>query len=335
MSQTTHHKIEISVKSIIYVILILLGIYFTYIIKDIILFVFIGVLLMAALNPLITKLEEWKWSRGMSIAVAYTSLILILTIFIALLVPPLVTQLISLINQIPIPPDVANLFASNSYSLQDLQIIANQLTSVPKIAGAIGSALSGVIVFVSLLVLSFYLLVERAHLHKHLKTIYKDKAKADKAEKFIVQVENEIGSWVRAESILMLVVGLMTFIGLSLLGIKYALALAIVAGILELLPNIGPTLSAVPAIAVAYFTISPIMAGVVVLLYIVIQQLENNLIVPMVMRQTVGLSPVITIILLLVGYRLAGVAGAALGIPLFLVAKVAFVKLYELKDQIE
>lgn len=334
MAEVTH-KIEVSIKSIIFTILILLGIYFVYQIKDILLFIFIGVMVMAAMNPLVAKLEQLKLSRGLSIALSYILLILILGLFIALIIPPLISQIVSLVTQIPIPPDIVNLFVNNSLSLQDMQVIANQLTSVPKIIGAIGSAFSGVVVFFSLLVLSFYLLVERAHLPKYLRALYKNTDKAKKAERFVGQVELEIGSWVRAEFILMLVVGLLTFIGLSLLGIRYALALAIIAGLLEILPNIGPTLSAVPAIAVAYFTASPLIAGVVIALYIIIQQLENNLIVPMVMRQTVGLSPVVTIILLLVGYRLAGVAGAALGIPLFLAGKVIVLKLYELKDQID
>lgn len=334
MAEVTH-KIEISVKSIIYTILILLGIYFTYQIRDIILFVFIGVMVMAAINPLVAALERLKLGRGLSIAISYILLILIISLFIALVIPPLISQVISIVTQIPIPPDIANLFIHNSFSLQDLQVIANQLTSVPKIINAIGSAFSGVIIFFSLLVLSFYLLVERSHLSKYLKTFYKNPAKAAKAERFITQVELEIGAWVRAEFILMLVVGTLTFIGLSLLGIKYALALAIIAGLLEILPNIGPTLSAIPAVIVAYLTVSPLMGGVIVILYILIQQLENNLIVPVVMRQTVGLSPVITIILLLIGYRLAGVTGAALAIPLFLAGKVIAVKLVELKDQIE
>lgn len=334
MAEVTH-KIEISIKSVIYTLLILLGIYFTYQIRDILLFVFIGIMVMAAMNPLVASLERAKLGRGLSIAISYVSLILIISLFIAIIVPPLVSQITSLVTQIPVPPDIANLFIHNSFSLQDFQIIANQLTSVPKIIGAIGSAFSGIIVFFSLLVLSFYLLIERSHLPKYLKSIYKDPSQASRAEKFVSQVEQEIGGWVRAEFILMVVVGLLTFVGLSLLGIKYALALAIIAGVLELLPNIGPTLSAIPAIAVAYFTVSPLMAGVVLALYIVIQQLENNLIVPMVMRQTVGLSPVITIILLLVGYRLAGVAGAALAIPIFLSGKVVATKLYQLRNQIE
>jgi predicted PurR-regulated permease PerM len=84
---------------------------------------------------------------------------------------------------------------------------------------------------------------------------------------------------------------------------------------LKLLPNLGPVLSAIPAIAVAYFTVSPAMALAVLILYILVQQIENNLIVPVVMSRVIGLSPVITIILLLTGFKVAGIMGAISGHP--------------------
>jgi len=334
MNQTTH-KIEISLKSIIYTIFILLMLYFLYQIRDIVLFIFIGVLVMTALSPMVAKLESWKISRGLSIAIVYIGLILTLGTFIGLVVPPFISQVISIITQIPIPPDIANNLKNFNLSLQDVQVIANQLTSVPKVFNVIGSAFSGVIVFFSLLVFSFYLLQERVNLHKNLRLLYKNEARALKAEKFISKIETQIGDWVRAEFTLMFVVGLMTFIGLSALGINFALALAILAGFLEILPNIGPTISAIPAIAIAYFAISPAMAIAVLILYIIVQQIENNFIVPIIMRQVVGLSPIITISLLLIGFRLASVTGAALAIPMFLVIKVVAIQVYELRDQIE
>ena len=334
MTQTAH-KIEISLKSIIYSILILLGLYFLYQIRDILLFIFIGVLIMTALSPMVAKLESWKLNRGTSIVLVYMSLVLLLALFAGLILPPFISQIISIITQIPIPPDIAKILKNITFSLQDVQIIANQLTSIPKIFNVIGSAFSGIIVFFSLLVFSFYLLQEREHLHKNLHQLYKNEQQAHKAEVFITKIEKQIGDWVRAESTLMFVVGLLTFIGLTALRINFALSLAILAGLLEILPNIGPSISAVPAIAVAYFTVSPYMAVAVLILYILVQQIENNFIVPMVMRQVVGLSPIITISLLLIGFRLGSVTGAALAIPLFLVGKVVAIQIYNLRNQIE
>jgi len=112
----------------------------------------------------------------------------------------------------------------------------------------------------------------------------------------------------------MLIVGLLVFIGLSVLGIKYALVLAVIAALFEIVPFIGPILAASPAVILAFFQ-SSFLALLVIILYIVVQQLQNYLIVPQVMKRTVGLNPVVIIIVLLVGGKLAGLLGIVLAVP--------------------
>jgi predicted PurR-regulated permease PerM len=105
----------------------------------------------------------------------------------------------------------------------------------------------------------------------------------------------------------------------------------LLAGLLEVLPSIGPTLAGVPAVAVAFFTSSPAMALAVLALYLLVQQLENSFIVPTVMNKAVGLSPITTIIIVLIGFRLGGFGGGAIAIPFFLVAKVLVKEFYEMR----
>ena len=123
-----------------------------------------------------------------------------------------------------------------------------------------------------------------------------------------------MSAWFWGELVLMTVVGVMTFIGLNLIGLKYILPLSIVAGFLEAIPTIGPVISVIPAIFVAlgqnYFLLVPTIA-----LYFIIQQLENNLIVPFVMKKAVGLNPIIALIALFVGGKIGGVLGTFLDIP--------------------
>lgn len=316
------HHIEITQKSIIHTLLIGLGLYLLYRVVDIIVFIFIGFLIVVALNPIITKLESKGVRRALGLALTYLSFLALLVVTLIIIVPPLISQTISLINQIPLPPDLASNFSHLNLNLQDIQLLVNQLNSLPKIFSVISTAFSSIIVFVSLIVFSFYLLVERPELNHHLKT-FLNPTQHQQVMNFVNQAEIRIGGWVRAEGILMTAVGTMTYVGLSLMGIRFALPLAILAGTLEILPNVGPTIAAIPAIAVAYFTGSPMLALAVTILTIVIQQVENNFIVPKVMQSTVGLSPVITIILLLIGFRLGNLAGAALAIPIFLVIQVA------------
>jgi predicted PurR-regulated permease PerM len=113
----------------------------------------------------------------------------------------------------------------------------------------------------------------------------------------------------------------MTYFGLRILGIEFALPLALLAGVLEIIPNIGPILSSIPAI-VAGLAFSPLMGLAVAALYFLIQQLENTLIVPKVMEKTAGVNPLVTILSLAIGFKLGGIVGAILAVPVVLLIQV-------------
>ena len=140
-------------------------------------------------------------------------------------------------------------------------------------------------------------------------------------ESIIVKVENGLGQWIRGQLSLSFIVGVLTYIGLRILGIPYALPLALIAGILEIIPIVGPIISAIPAILVGA-TMAPILGLAAAALFLIIQQVENNIIVPMVMSRVVGIQPPIIIIALLIGGKIAGLAGAFLAIPIIVVAKI-------------
>ncbi|MGB9706592.1 MAG: AI-2E family transporter, partial [Microgenomates group bacterium] len=166
--------------------------------------------------------------------------------------------------------------------------------------------------FFILIFVSFYLLLERKNLDRYLEKFFGSGDK--KAREIINKVEKRLGGWVRAQITLMIIVGLMSYIGLRLLGIEFALPLALLAGVLEIIPNIGPTLSAIPAI-LAGLVISPLMGLAVAALYFLVQQVENHIIVPQVMKREAGVNPLITILALVAGFKLGGVLGAVLAIP--------------------
>jgi len=113
----------------------------------------------------------------------------------------------------------------------------------------------------------------------------------------------------------MFIIGCLTFIGLYFLGVPYVLILALLAGLFEIIPYVGPIIAAIPAIILA-FLVSPFLALLVILLYVVIQQLENYVIVPQVMKKAVGLNPIVIIVVMLIGAKLAGVLGLILSVPL-------------------
>ena len=119
----------------------------------------------------------------------------------------------------------------------------------------------------------------------------------------------------------MAILGTLIYIGLTILGVKYALVLALIAGLTEAIPFVGPFIGAVPAVFLAFLE-SPFKALLVLILYIVVQQLENNIIVPKVMQKTVGLNPIVVMVAILLGAKLAGVLGALLAIPIATAAMV-------------
>ena len=180
--------------------------------------------------------------------------------------------------------------------------------------------------------MSYYLVLERPNLHKYLLKLFDDKEAEAKAEKLVLDIEKQVGGWVRGELFLMLIIGVMTYLGLFLLGVPYALPLAVLAGLLELVPNLGPTMAAVPAIVIA-LTVSPVIALGTLILSIVIQQLENNLIVPKVMQSATGTEPLATIIVLLVGFTLGGIAGAVLSMPIYLTIQTVYKALSPVSGQ--
>jgi len=140
----------------------------------------------------------------------------------------------------------------------------------------------------------------------------------------INRIQKKIGLWLRGQLILCLVIFVLSYIGLLILGVKYALMLALIASITELVPYIGPIIGSIPAVVLA-FAQSPMLAVFVVALYYGIQLVESNILTPKIMEKAVGINPIISIVALLVGFKVAGVVGAILSIPVATAVSV-FVK---------
>lgn len=213
-----------------------------------------------------------------------------------------------------------------------LAVITSNLSKASSgIISFIVTLFGGVISFFIVLVITFYLVVEEDGMKRFIRSIT-----PDKYHPYLTQLMNNIqkrmGWWLRGQLILSLIVFALVYLGLTILGIKYALILALVAGIFEIIPYLGPLLSAIPAVFFA-FAQKPAMAIFVVILYFVIQQMENHLIVPKVMGKSVGLNPLIVILSILIGARLAGAVGALLAVPVATALAVYFEDLIGAKSE--
>ena len=318
-------KIEISPKTIIFTVVFLLSLVLLWQIRSIIVLVFISFVLMQAINPLVTRLEKIKIPRVISILLIYILLLTALSFAIAGIVPILIEQTNALVKSLP---DFINNSKINEFKILGESPInlSSQLKILENIPGGIAktalSLVSNVFSGVIILVLTFYLLLEKKNFPKYGQKFFGDQGQ----EKFLAIVDNlesRLGHWVLAEFFLMTIIGGLSYLGYTFLGLKYAVPLAIMAGLLEAVPTIGPTITAIITGLIA-LTISPLTALLTVIWGIIVQQLENTIIVPKLMKTTIGFNPLVTILLIAIGAQLAGVGGAILALPVFLTIESIF-----------
>lgn len=308
-------KIEISQKTIIFATSFILGLWFLYQVRNIVVLLFISFILMTAVNPLIRLAKKIKIPTIVVMLIVYFGLIGLISTVIASLVPAVVQQTKDITLNLP----------TYMHSLEDIfnaqfdpNIIGGYLNSVPSnLLRIVAGTFSNIMNILAIFFMAYYLVLERPNLHKYLTRFFPNHNAEEKAENLIQTVEQQVGGWVRGELLLMAVIGVMTYVGLILLKVPYALPLSVLAGLLEAVPNLGPTIAAIPAIIIG-LTISPVVGLGTLILSIVIQQLENNLIVPKIMQSATGTAPLVTIIVLLIGFTLGGIAGAVLSMPVYL-----------------
>lgn len=323
MKEKENYKIEISSRTIIFTIFFLLFLRFLWMIQDVLFSIFIAFIIMSALKPFVSILEKAKLPRFLAALIVY---LLFLTFFFTVLFiafPPLVIESTQLFRALPsilqrIAPEAMTLLNLDSV-FQYLPDIANQFF------GIVSGIFSNAVFLISTLFFGFYFLLEEDVFRKIISRFFSDE-KARTALIVFDKAEKRLNGWFWGEITLMTVVGLLTYIGVNLIGIRYALALAVLAGLLEAVPNLGPTISSIPAILLG-FSVSPVMGFAAMALYFIIQQLENNLIVPVVMKKAVGLNPIITLLALLIGGKIGGVLGVLLAIPLTLFIETAIMEI--------
>lgn len=307
-------------------------IWFIFQIKSILISLFIAIIISSTLNPIAEKLETKKIPRTASIILLYLLLAGALILLIAPLFPFINTQSRSLSENFPIYVSQLNSALGYPVSSTDINSIINSEVGLigKNILQTSSKILGGLLTAISTLVISFYLSLEHAKLKKGLINIF-PKEKQSIVSLIANESEWKLGAWVRGQFVLCLFIGILTYIALRLLGVEYALILAIIAGLLEIIPTVGPIISAIPAVIVA-LSISPISAIGVIAAYLLIQQAENHLLVPKIMNTAVGLSPIVIIVAVVTGSQLMGLPGALLAIPFITVLSVVISNLRNAKQ---
>lgn len=321
-------KIDISTSTIFRFILIILGFVFVYLIRDILLNIFIALIIAAAIDGPVDWMAKHKIRRPLGTAIIYLLVFSLFALFLYAVVPTLSHQLGSLASNLP---EYLNKLGTNFEALQQkigpgsLQNVLNQINSQlswagSNILGAVVNVFGGLFSAGMILVISVYLVIQDKGIKEFVSSMTPDSSQA-----YVInlteRVQLKLGSWLRGQLILMLIMGVLVFIGLSLLGVKFALTLALVAGLLEIIPYIGPILGSFPAVALAFLQ-SPILALFVIVLFIIAHQFENYLIAPLVLRRAVGLNPLVIIISMIIGGNLGGIMGIIVAVPIVATASV-------------
>ncbi len=324
MIKNEYMKIEISVATFLKALVIIAAVYFFYRVLDVLTLVFLSIIFATALEPAVNWMNRNRIPRVLSVLIMYLVVFFVLSLIIILIVPPLIDQVTELAKSFPYYYErLLSAFSSVSGTGQDavsaalqqsLQSLgANLAQATTSILATLVGIFGGLLQFVVMLTIAFYLVVEEDGILRFIRSVT-----PSSYQPYVVQMmrrlKTKLGSWLRGQSLLMLVIGILTYIGLKILGAKYALVLALWAGITEIIPYVGPILGAIPAIFLA-LSVSPLQALLVAALYLIVQQLENNIIVPLVMKKTVGLNPIVSIIAIAIGAKLGGVIGAVLSIP--------------------
>jgi predicted PurR-regulated permease PerM len=293
----------------------------------VVLVVLTAVVIASAIEPGVTALEEHNIPRVLSVISIYLLTLAGVVLFIVFFLPPIISDISGIFTQAPEyirslqleGSFLAESFGTAADPLSISEIInrlqAISLENTEDIFGVVSSVFGGVLNFLLIVTLSFYLSVQRDGVQNFLQLVV-----PTEHEEYVLDLWDrtrvKIGKWLQGQFVMMVAVGLLSYIGLSLLSVPNAGLLAIIAGVFEIIPVFGPILSSVPAISLAFLYGGLSLALMTTGLYIIIQQIEGNILNPLVFDQVVGLSPVVVILSIVIGGQLAGFLGILLSIPL-------------------
>ncbi|MBI5221850.1 MAG: AI-2E family transporter [Candidatus Magasanikbacteria bacterium] len=324
--------INISTWSILRVFIILVGVYFLYQIRDVVLIVFAAILFSSMLEKPVDYLHQRKIPRAVSVVLIYLILIALVTFVTWALVPPIVEQIKQLGVVFPSYIQKSFSFFNTKFNFIDFQALQNFSSSLTtgtttNLLNTIVSFFGGFVSTVVVLVMTFYLVVEQNALKRAVRSITPEKYHFYLEEAF-EKLQTKLGNWLAGQLVLSLIIGVLVYAALSIIGVPYALVLAILAGLFEFVPYIGPITATIPAVLIALAQ-SPLKALLVIIVSVVIQQLENHILVPQIMRKAVGLNPVVSIVALMIGLKVGGIAGGVVAIPLAAALSVFVTDIYE------
>ncbi|MGH9308634.1 MAG: AI-2E family transporter [Vicinamibacterales bacterium] len=310
-----------------------------YLVRGVLLLLYISGLLAIGFSPIVRVIERQKvlpigtrrFPRWLAILILYLAILGTLAAIGALVFPPLIDQAQQLWSAVP------GMFERAQDFLISKKILTEHLTfreaverapvgqggqAVGTVVSALAGVVGGIVGLLTILILTFYFLVEAGSLRRTLLLLFPPRRRK-RVDAVSAAITTKVSAWLGGQLLLAAIIGTTSAVFLWAFGIPFFYVLALISAIGELIPVVGPILSAVPAIAVAA-TVSLNKVILVIIFFVLQQQLENHVLVPKVMERQVGVNPVAVIVALLIGGNLLGIAGAILAVPTVAILQVLF-----------
>lgn len=316
-------EIVISIKTILFTIALLFGLYVIYRLGPILSILVVSTLIVISLENIVKFFQSKTFlnkplSRSMAVLITYFLVILGIIVLLTIGLPPVIGQIQKLLTSLAQILQDLNITTDTLDSNFSLSRLLPELSNLPgNVLSTVFSVFSNILALFSILVLSIYMSLDWENIKTRFSSLFPIKIK-DEILSAIEEVEENIGQWLKGQLLLMLAVGVLSFVGLIILDVEFPLALGIISGVLEIVPIIGPLITAILAAVIA-FGDSPIKGVAVLGLFLLIQQLENSLLVPKIMQKVSGFSPLIILIALLIGSNFFGVVGAIVAVPITMI----------------
>ena len=330
--QAPNATISITAGTILKTVLILVAVWLIVQLQSLVLVLLTAIVLASAMEPAVVALGRWRIPRVLSVLTVYFLLFGTFFCVFYFFVPSLFGDLTSLVVSLP-----AYLETFNQWGIFDKysQILGPQgapaistdsliesLRSSLGAAGMFGNAFSavanifgGVFSFFLIVIFSFYFAVLRTGVDDFLRIVT-----PESYQEYVLDLwersRHKIGLWMQGQLVLALIVGILVYLGLTILGVQHALLLAVIAALFEIIPVFGPILAAIPAIAIAFVGGGFTLGMLTVALYGIVQQFESHLIHPLVVTRVVGVPPLLVILALIIGAQMAGFLGILLSVPI-------------------
>jgi len=340
------YQVNLSTKTILKIIIVILVLLFLYSIMQVLAIVFVAWVFASALDPLIDKMQRYKIPRSLSILSIYIALALLIILVFTLFIPAFSKEITNLTKDFPnyyqALTGILNSFKHSGSEFGILAGIENIIEGLSKslanVSTGIYNAATGlvgaIVTIFAVLVITFYMTVEEEGIKNFVQSVTPVNYQPYIIQK-INKIQSKLGYWLWGQIVLMIFIGILTAIALKIIGVKYALVLALFAGICEFIPIIGPIVAAIPAVLFSLidFAEFPAKPLLVVIIYAVIQQIENHFLVPKIMHKAVGLNPIVVIITILIGTKVGGIIGVLLAVPAATIISIFLEDFFIIKKQ--